>query len=531
MAPRTNPILDRTLPHNVEAERATLGAILLNQDAIPKVWGILGDNTEAFYVQVHSIIYGAILALVDKDNPVDEITVTDQLKTQGMLNMVGGAAYIAELTLAVATSANAEIYAQLVLNYYRSRQNIIKADRYLKASWALNPEELRKFRADLDLEETYQLKEIVVSDIINAPDPPPPLWTRGPSPHTYGVVAGEGDTSKSYWMLSMAVALTTGHVTLPAFTPTAMSAVVYLAYEDNPATIKFRLQAIANAGGFPFKDVELAVKEKRLTFICQSDGPLFRNMPKEGTTTTALFDALTNIVRDRKPDLTIIDPLSGAARLRSENDNSEMATIAETLADFATRHHTTVLLVHHAAKAGGIRGATALRDRARWAVLLERFDGDDSNDIVIKVNKDNLHGCHDSVVLSRGEDGVPIQSDKIAKPGEKHGGEGWNIELRNAVKETETEKGVLLTVPVLYEGQKDDIPTRLWFSKKGVKYDKIGNRWLIARWQLDKKTSDELGGGKILVRTYDAPHPQKEPETPKSSPDETDEQYEEEELF
>jgi replicative DNA helicase len=103
---------DRIPPQSLESEQATLGAMLIDRAAIEKAAEIL--RAEDFYRDAHRVIFEAILALVARDEPVDLLTVQEQLKLQDMLESVGGAPYLIALTEAVPTAANAEHYAKVV---------------------------------------------------------------------------------------------------------------------------------------------------------------------------------------------------------------------------------------------------------------------------------------------------------------------------------------------------------------------------------------------------------------------------------
>jgi len=107
-----NDILKRVPPQNVEAEQSVLGAILLDNEAINQAIEIL--NTEDFYRESHREIFRAMVALSERNQPVDAITLTDALRTGGVLEAVGGVGYIAELAACVPTAANAGHYARIV---------------------------------------------------------------------------------------------------------------------------------------------------------------------------------------------------------------------------------------------------------------------------------------------------------------------------------------------------------------------------------------------------------------------------------
>ncbi len=98
--------------HNEEAELATLGAILIDPEALPAVSHLL--RAEDFYKTAHQKIYEALLSLFDRGQSVDLITLAEELKTQGTLEQCGGMAAISRLTSAVPTSANIEYYARII---------------------------------------------------------------------------------------------------------------------------------------------------------------------------------------------------------------------------------------------------------------------------------------------------------------------------------------------------------------------------------------------------------------------------------
>ena len=98
--------------HNEEAEIATLGAVLIDAEALPTIIPLL--RAEDFYRGAHQRIYEAVLALFDRGQSIDLITLTDELRSRGTLELCGGGAYISRLTSAVPTSANVEFYARIV---------------------------------------------------------------------------------------------------------------------------------------------------------------------------------------------------------------------------------------------------------------------------------------------------------------------------------------------------------------------------------------------------------------------------------
>ncbi len=103
----------RVPPQAVEAEVAVLGAMLLDKAAVGIVAEMLDEH--AFYRPAHRKIYGAIMALFSKDEAIDLVTVTQELKRRKELDEVGGAAYLSAVLGSVATTANVRYHARIVL--------------------------------------------------------------------------------------------------------------------------------------------------------------------------------------------------------------------------------------------------------------------------------------------------------------------------------------------------------------------------------------------------------------------------------
>ena len=104
--------IGRIPPHNIEAEQAVLGCMLLDADVIPTVTELI--KSEDFYRDDHKEICEAIIDITEKAGPVDIITVSEQLQLRGTLDSIGGLDYLASITGAVPTTANARHYAKIV---------------------------------------------------------------------------------------------------------------------------------------------------------------------------------------------------------------------------------------------------------------------------------------------------------------------------------------------------------------------------------------------------------------------------------
>lgn len=120
----------RVPPQALDVERTVLGSILIEKDIILEVADLL--KPESFYFTPNSKIYKAIIELHAKSYPIDLITVTQKLRTEGELSNVGGASYLSELTNMVASSANARYHAAIVAQKYIQREHIRIANNIIK---------------------------------------------------------------------------------------------------------------------------------------------------------------------------------------------------------------------------------------------------------------------------------------------------------------------------------------------------------------------------------------------------------------
>ena len=105
-------MIDRLPPQSLEAEQSVLGAILIDRDAVVEVAEFL--RAEDFYRQAHGRIYGAIIDLFERREPIDIVTVAEALERDSELEAVGGRAYLASLTSQTPTAVHAVQYARIV---------------------------------------------------------------------------------------------------------------------------------------------------------------------------------------------------------------------------------------------------------------------------------------------------------------------------------------------------------------------------------------------------------------------------------
>ncbi len=118
----SNYVFGKVQPQALPLEEAVLGAVMLDKNAITIIIDIL--QPESFYSEGHQHIYRAMRRLFDRSQPIDLLTVMEELKKSGDLEAAGGPAYLAELTHRVASAANIEYHARIIAQKYIQRELI-----------------------------------------------------------------------------------------------------------------------------------------------------------------------------------------------------------------------------------------------------------------------------------------------------------------------------------------------------------------------------------------------------------------------
>ncbi len=116
----------RIPPQSIESEKAVLGSIMLRKDALQEVEDVL--TPDSFYVQKHKMIFGAMLDLYSKNEPIDMLSLSTKLSEKKMLDVIGGNKYLAEVVNVVPSSTNVRHYADIVQKKFILRSLIEAAD-------------------------------------------------------------------------------------------------------------------------------------------------------------------------------------------------------------------------------------------------------------------------------------------------------------------------------------------------------------------------------------------------------------------
>ena len=151
---------ERTLPHNLEAERSVLGAILVHNDAFNTAAQVIDGRD--FYRDAHRRIFDRMVTLSERGAAIDFITLKEELSRGGELDEVGGPAYVASLVDGVPRATNVEYYAKIVKEKATLRNLIYAANKIVTNAYEAEQE------SDLILDEAESLIFAVADDRLKA---------------------------------------------------------------------------------------------------------------------------------------------------------------------------------------------------------------------------------------------------------------------------------------------------------------------------------------------------------------------------
>ena len=151
---------ERTLPHNLEAERSVLGAILVHNDAFNLAAQVIDSND--FYRDAHRRIFDKMVMLNERSHAIDFVTLKEELARAGEIDEVGGPAYVASLADGVPRATNVEYYARIVKEKATLRNLIFAANKILTNAYEADQE------SDLILDEAESAIFAVADDRLKA---------------------------------------------------------------------------------------------------------------------------------------------------------------------------------------------------------------------------------------------------------------------------------------------------------------------------------------------------------------------------
>jgi hypothetical protein len=333
--------MEPVTPYDLTAERAVLGACIIDRDAITAVRDVL--SIEDFYLERHGIIYGALLDLVDRRVPPDFVTLKGQLEDKGQLQGAGGLAYLGELSTETPTSVHVLYYAQRVVQTSAQRRVIqLSAEMEIRARQGGDIRALfDELRAMVALTEdastpkasweeavvparllyryTFDPTNFVIEDIL---------------PEGTMLITGKPKTRKSWLALNLAWAVAAGGRALGRY-QAQRGDTLYIDLEMGQKRLHKRLHVVS-PDIEPPQGFQFATRWPRI-------GEGFE---------TWLRDYLKAHPFTR---LIIVDTLVGIRprKARYEDPYEADKAFTQTLTNLCHDHHIAMVLIHHSRKADG----------------------------------------------------------------------------------------------------------------------------------------------------------------------------------
>ncbi|WP_049807045.1 AAA family ATPase [Pseudofrankia inefficax] len=352
---RAAPSIDlgALLPHDLDAERATLGALLQysgDRQGFDRIHecGLTADD---FYQSRHATIYGVMLGLSRDETPVDAITVAAELIARGELDRIGSAAYLHTLLESTPSRENGGYYARVVRALAKRRRSIEAADRLRQviATGGDMDEALRQHRATLDeldaadgpATPVLRAKVLDRSALARLPRPQS-LIKNTIDRRTVALLAGAPAVGKSFVALSWACCVATGTPWLGRAVDCAR--VLYVAAEG-AFGLDARIGAWEAANGVTVDDGWLDVLPEPVQLL-----------------DAAAVDGLVDLVAAERYRLVVVDTFARSIVGADENSARDVGIAVDAL-ELVRRatDDTAVLLVHHTGKdRSTVRGSSAL---------------------------------------------------------------------------------------------------------------------------------------------------------------------------
>lgn len=391
----------RQPPHNLEAERAVLGAVLYSPDAMVRVVDQLGATD--FYSPRHQVIWEAAVALHGDGSAIDAVTLEAELKRQGQEQRAGGIAYLVDLGDHCPTAANVEHYARIVAEKASARA-AVRAAHDLAASLSADAldlaEALAAARSQLDVIERRGAKPAVPGIILRPlnrawlREPPPARrWllrrpTRGGRPcptwegdgllplGKIGLLVADGGVGKTMALIALAISIATGRPWLDYYVvgeDATGKVLLILAEEDDDEGWR---RVYSTAAALQLSEREMELVDQRVVVLA-TDGINLSLADDFGNPTPDLAGLKSQLEANGPWSCIAADPFGQLVGLEAETNNAVATRTLRSLRPLTTVPGLPTLLLAHHASLDGVnsgrtraRGVTGIRNAARWEATL-----------------------------------------------------------------------------------------------------------------------------------------------------------------
>jgi len=425
-------------PQAIEVEKSVLGAILLQQDALVKVIDLL--KPEYFYDPRHKVIYETMIELFHESAPIDLLTVTESLRKKEKLNEIGGPAYLASLTISVASAANIEFHARIVVEKYLKRELIHFGQKTIQKAFQEREDVfdlLEETEKDLfRLSENHLRRQVLpVRDVLGRTIQRLEEIRKKDSHYT-GIPSGFHDLDRitSGWQPSDLIII----AARPSMGKTAfaLSIARYAAVVNQIPTVFFSLEmsamqlvtrllcAEANLDSRRVQNADLSPEEWELLLRASrvlAQAPLFI----DDTAALSIYELRAKARRlraEKRIELVIVDYLQLMRGMVSKNINreQEVATISRSLKELAKELEIPVIALAQLNRAV----ETRQNKKPLLSDLRESGSIEQDADLILFIDRPERYG-----VLTY-EDGTPTEGMATVIIGKHRNGPTGEVRLR-----------------------------------------------------------------------------------------------------
>ena len=343
-------VVDRLVPHSVEAEEAVLGSMLIDAEALDAVSEVV--DPADFYIVKHRWIFEAMQALRERAEPIDFVTVTHEIETRGQMDEAGGPAFVSHLINVVPTAIHAVGYAKIVQRAAVRRRLLDLASQAAQAGYDAEGEiDFEALQARLDAlrhEAAPGAARMLTAHDILTTDWPEPVWViPNYLPAGLTFLGGKQKVGKSWLMMQIACAKATGG---RAFNlKIEQGPVLYLALEDSERRLRNRMRKQQWPTKAPVDFITMATFDRNIGNL--ANGGTFR---------------IGRLVETRGYQLVVIDTFSKAVgmymKASEQNDASIVTRAIASLQSIALQKDIAVVFLDHHSKATKTDGGDPVND-------------------------------------------------------------------------------------------------------------------------------------------------------------------------
>lgn len=356
---------------NLDAEESILGAMMLSRFAIEAVAGVVSPGD--FYRESHGRIFQAAVDLHQQGEPVDAITLANELERRGQLDEIvngetRGRARLHEIAALVPATSNARHYARIVSEMAMHRRLIevgatIKRLACEPGDTATKIEQAERLLVALRTSMPGDAGWLArASDLLStpAPGPTPFLVERLIVDGAVGTILGPPKDGKTFLVLELAVAVATGSPALGRFAVPKPGPVIVILEESGLEALHRRLDQLARGKGLrpdALADLHFAANAR-----VRLDDPGWR-------------ERLLQAGRELRPRLILLDPLARLKGAVDENAQKEIGPLLDFLRDLRDASGAAVVFVHHVGhNSSHLRGSSDLEAYWESRIALRRDD-------------------------------------------------------------------------------------------------------------------------------------------------------------